>query len=175
MCSTNICNMTGYSSVVFNPTLSYISQSSDTSDRDSIVKVCKSCYAGDELKAAKEALWANADKDALPTLKQRKGAPANDKNIEDIINAMKSLDEANHLPTFAVNACDLGRIPSVIPTETCSISVCERLNVLEKKFAEIKDLEGRVKTNEDKLNRIPSSYSAAVTSNVCTTRIPTPP
>lgn len=150
--------------LVLNPLLTYVCHSRDTSDFTSIVRVCKEFYSADEIRAAKETLWKYGDNEVLPPAKMRKGGSAVDKSLEDIVSAMKLLDEAKRLPMFVVSANDLGRIPSAAPSETCSISICERLRVLEQQLSSFKDLEHRVKANENKLQKIPTSYSAAVAS-----------
>ena len=52
-------------------------------------------------------------KSTLPAFNTGKGTASSDRNLDDIVSALKLLDEANLVPTFAVRAIELGRIPSV--------------------------------------------------------------
>ncbi|ELT88936.1 hypothetical protein CAPTEDRAFT_211650 [Capitella teleta] len=71
--------------------------------------------------------------------------------INDIIKAIKILDSADKLPLFAVPYDKLRRIPMSRPSETATVSICERLNLLE---ARLESQEALIASNSAKISAV---------------------
>ena len=157
--------------VCFSPLLTYVIYSLGNSPVEHIVKACKEYYVLEEIVEAKDALWKIGDSATLgPYAKRRDGKqrPEVEAHMLDIVEGMQKLDSAGIIPQIACDPKGLGRIPSVKPSETCSISLAEKVAALESKLqaaisdhkADMGEMHARVNSMEA---RIPS-YAEKVTA-----------
>ena len=159
-----------YETVVINPTLCYMAASLDNSPADHICKCCHDFYTLEELNTAKNVLWEVGDKSIMPAFKKRRDSSNRSEAsavLSDMITVLQKLDAAQKMPKFAVDISGLNRIPKAIPSETNSISMCERLARLENRMAAAEEC---ISTNvckvieiEDKV-KSQKSYASALTA-----------
>ena len=169
--------------VIINPVLTYIAHSIDNSPPEYIKKCCHDFYSSEELFQAKDILWKYGDKSVLPQYFRRRdtaGRSGIDATLSDIIQGVQNLDEAGELPRFAVDAVGLHRIPKATPSETSSVSICERLAKLEARMNSNEDSLSnnmcRVLSIEDKVSKISeqSTSYANMVSKPSVMKTPTP-
>ena len=92
---------------------------------DLIAKACKQFFSIVELQEAKD-IMAVYVKCRDSTIRSQVYAI-----MDDILNAMQKLDEADKMPILAVTSAGMLRMHLVPTAETCSISIYERVDVLE--------------------------------------------
>ena len=124
---------------VCNELLSYAQFYRNRATHDKVKKIILNFYIADEITSAKDTLWNYCvtfmgDKpirrDSFARLRQ-------DADIEDTISAFKKADENNvKLPTFVVLKLD--RLPRYDPEEVNLFSLIDRLAVIEKELASVK-------------------------------------
>ncbi|ELU06316.1 hypothetical protein CAPTEDRAFT_204187 [Capitella teleta] len=141
-----------------------------TSSKEHIAKVLFDFYTSVEITTARDTLWEKAEESILLRLIRRhsvaseKGAMS---TINDTMEAMKCLHQADKMPLSAVPYDKLRRIPLVKPSETATASLCERLNMLEARMEKHERLIAENSSSHC------SEYSARATSldfsvDVCT-------
>ena len=161
-----------YTRVTIDPMLTYVAHSINNSPIESVQRACRGFYTLEEVNKSKEILWNVGDENVLPPFKRRRDSPKMseiDKTIEDIVSGVHKLDSSSKLPVFAVDPVGLGRIPKAMPAEMHPISVCERINRLEAQITQLADLEARMEQAERRIEKVPTSYAAAVASTVAST------
>ncbi len=149
-----------FTEVVLNAVLTYATSSLNNSPVDYIIKCIHDFYTLEELTAAKDILWAVGDDAILPQFHRRRDTSqrsALDATISDMIEGLQALDEADKMPLFAVDATRLQRIPKTSPSETSSLSICERLANLERRLASHED---SVSINTGKVLSLEESISS---------------
>ena len=124
---------------VCNELLSYVQLYRNRATHDKIKKIILNFYFADDITSAKDTLWNHCDtfmgdkpirRDSFARLRQ-------DADIEDIISAFKKADENNvKLPTFVVMKLD--RLPRYDPEEVNLFSLIDRLAVIKKELAIVK-------------------------------------
>ena len=152
-------------SVTFNAMLTYVAFSRETSANELIAKACKQFYSIEELQEAKEALWKVGDKDIMPAYVKRRDSTVRsevDAIIDDILNAMQKLDEADRMPSLAVTPAGMHRMPRVPPAETCSISICERVGTLEQTVRMLSESLSKIQLSPSQ--SLPTSTTSAPTA-----------
>ena len=161
-----------YQTVVINSVLVYVANSMSNSAADTIKKCCSDFYTYEELIAAKNLLWDVGDSKVLPTKKNRREGttrPVIEAVIDDIVDGMTHLDARDIVPPFGVDILGLNRIPKVIPAETLSLSICERLVSLENRIRNTEDVlsnnVAKTMNLEEKIS-ISTSYAAQVSKSV---------
>ncbi|ELU00640.1 hypothetical protein CAPTEDRAFT_207504 [Capitella teleta] len=96
-----------------------------------------------DIISARNTLWESVQRDEMPKVSRRQNVTSEKGSmltIMDIISAIRVLYEAETLPCFRVDALNLHRIPSTTPSETSSISICERLAKPETRMKESEDV-----------------------------------
>lgn len=153
-----------YVHVVLNSVLAYVVNSVSNSAIMDIKKCCLDFYDGEELVQAKNLLWQIGDQSILKPKINRRSC---EKVMDDILDGITGLEAANKLPRIAVDPLGLNRIPKIKPAEILSVSICERVTLLEHKLqrteSELSNNLARVITLEEKVNR-PGSYAERVAS-----------
>ena len=132
-------NMAGVQiDVVCNELLSYVQFYRNRATHDKVKKIVLNFFIPDEITSAKDVLWNYCafmgDKpirrDSYVRLKQ-------DADFDDIISVFKKADEGNEkLPAFV--ALKLDRLPRYDPEEVNVFSLIDRLAVIEKELATVK-------------------------------------
>ena len=122
---------------------------SGTSDKIKVVVI--SHFVLDDIIAAKDMLWANADNDIIGDRKRRRdGSNTSEKeaHAQDIIAALYQLDGAGKTPDIVISALELGAIPRSHPEELNDISMADRLNKMEERLSSLAEVVDRtVATN----------------------------
>lgn len=111
-----------------------------------IRRMLLSHYTTDQLSDAKMVLWDAADRAVIGDYQSRRGSNNRSKcerEVDDLIDAMIKLDEADRMPEITMSAKDIALIPSFHPEESNNVYMVERLNALEKR---LDDLHHRVMT-----------------------------
>ena len=124
--------------IVINELLSYCSYHLDNSSAESIKKVVLNFYHPDEIIAASNVLSKECA-DVAGTAVRHCNTPARGAHVahaDDVIKTLVKIDrDAGDQPIFV--AAKLDRLPRYSPEEIDLISVVERLNDLERKFAHL--------------------------------------
>jgi hypothetical protein len=128
--------------VILNSVLTYVVYALDNSTADDIISCCVQFYTCDELRLAQKSLWDNCDVNIIgPCVRRRDSSVRSEVEAltSDIIAAVQKLDSAGVLPTFAVDSIGLHRIPKCKPSETNTLSMCERLVTLETRLRSVEE------------------------------------
>jgi len=117
-------------------------------------------------KVAKNLLWEIDNQTVLPAKINMQSC---EKLMEDIIDPLTGLDAENKLPRIAVDPLGLNRIPKIKPVESLSVSICERVRLLQPKLQSV-DIELSVNVTriiklEGKVNA-PTTYASLAASNI---------
>ena len=123
--------------IIFDPLLAYIQASLPSGTAENVKNAVLGHFTLEEIIKAKNELWSKCD-DAIGEKSKRRGSATRQEkeaHLFDIINALSILDRKNQLPTIAVSAADLHRIPRSHPEELNPISQVYRLNRLEARMS----------------------------------------
>ena len=103
--------------MIINELLSYTLHCFNSNAFDDVKRVVTIFYSSDEVVAAKKALWAECETllGPYPDRKTSDKRPATIPHIDDIVEAIKSLDALNKIPD--VVARNLDRLPDRQPKE----------------------------------------------------------
>ena len=152
---------------ISDPVLAYIAYGLMSSTSDYVKNVISQFYTPDEVILTRDVLWMEADSTILKEKIKRKNIKSDKKadkgfflTIDDIVESIVNLDNAEKMPCFNVPFNLLHRIPLAMPSETSNIALVERL----------KKLEARVSTNETLLMKGPNTHPTVPTyaNKVCT-------
>ena len=159
----------GKNPVVCDVVLAYLAHSLENSSVSHVKTVCCQHFSSDEVVKARDTLWETVDETFLPRMIRRhsittmKGVEL---TISDIIAAFNNMATAGCFPHFTVYYEDIGRLPLSKPTETCAVSMCDRLAKLEERLEATEDMvvkeQGKVaalKNQLDQMNK--KSYAEA--------------
>ncbi|ELT90137.1 hypothetical protein CAPTEDRAFT_193661 [Capitella teleta] len=138
--------------VILDPVLAYVAVSQQTSSNDYIANTVNEFYSTEEIVAARDVLWQQVKDEVMPKVSRRQSVDTmrgSMLTINDIIKAIKILDSADKLPLFAVPYDKLRRIPMSRPSETATVSICERL--LE---ARLESQEALIASNSAKISAV---------------------
>lgn len=124
--------------VTLSPLLTFVSNGLNVATCDQLMEACVGFYALSELNNAKDLLWSCADNDVLGKNTRRRESTRSKeepKIASDIIQGMMRLDAKGKMPTFAVDALGLNRVPKLSPEKLSSnFSVLERLQYIEERM-----------------------------------------
>ncbi|MEE4248421.1 MAG: hypothetical protein V2I33_23800 [Kangiellaceae bacterium] len=84
--------------------------------------------------------------------------------INDIMEAMKCLHQADKMPLFAVPSDKLRRISLTKPSEAATVSLCERLNMLEARLEKHEKLIAENRSRVTAVNTVPEQLPSASAS-----------
>lgn len=98
----NSCN------IVIDEMLSYIQNKVSVIDEDTLIRICKSSFRGDEIKKSKSLLFESLSTTQRKILRKNKGKEERD--LADIINLLKSA-EPDEIPVFV--ARQLEKLPPI--------------------------------------------------------------
>ena len=124
-----------------------------------------------EISNAKDILWEKCDVTIIgDKLKRRDFSVRSEKeaNVHDLMVALTKLDNSDILPTFAVTATELYKIPKFNPEEIVSTSIVDRLVSLENKFSIIQNTVDRCVCKNLEMKDIldaKTSYVSVLTSS----------
>lgn len=127
---------------IFNHVLGYIVSVRNCSRKNDIVHLVASFFSAPVIDGAKKELWDNCPVDVVGAFTRRKTTDersSREANVEDMIDALRKLEDAAVMPEFAVPAEKLDLIPKVKPGELLDYSIAERLSRLEAKFSGLSD------------------------------------
>jgi hypothetical protein len=99
-------------------------------------------FTPDAIHVAKEALWSSASPDVIGKMTSRRGSQNKLKEefeLDDIIDALNSLDQNDATPIIHVPALELMGLPRMKPEEAISLQMIERLNDLEQRVDDLSD------------------------------------
>ncbi|ELT92058.1 hypothetical protein CAPTEDRAFT_212951, partial [Capitella teleta] len=116
----------------------------------------------DELLEAKNLLWDAANNDIIGRNTVRRNTVRGSetlKIVDDIFDALTSLNNLDATPKFAVGPEQLNRMPKASANEALPISICERINCLETQMRQL--MEQMIAPK----HRLRLSYSEAVQSS----------
>jgi hypothetical protein len=111
-----------------------------TSTCDSIKKAVLGFFTIAQIIDAKDLLWTIGDKEIVKEKISRRHSNMRSEaeaHLSDILSAMYKLDKADKMPLFVLDYKSLATncIPKSPPRELDDITVCDRLNNIEEKFA----------------------------------------
>ncbi len=118
--------------MIINELLAYAVHYVNASALDNVKRIIQSFYSSNEITAAKKALW-DACGNALGKQPERKSTdkrPGLVAHINDIFDALKTLDAVDKLPD--VVARNLDRLPDRQPEELNLLMIIQRIAALEK-------------------------------------------
>ncbi|ELU02967.1 hypothetical protein CAPTEDRAFT_185166 [Capitella teleta] len=84
--------------------------------------------------------------------------------INDIMEAMKCLHQADKMPLFAVPSDKLRQILLAKPSEAATVSLCERLNMLEARMEKHEKLIAENRSRVTAVNTVPEQLPSASAS-----------
>lgn len=99
----NVCN------IVIDEMLSYIQNKISVSDEETLVRICTSSFTSEEIKISKTLLF-----ESLPTSQRkivRKNKRKEERDLEDIINVLKTVDP-DFVPLFVAH--QLEKLPPIL-------------------------------------------------------------
>ena len=117
--------------MIINELLSYTLYCFNSNSFDDVKRECTVFYSSDEIVNAKKALWGECET-LLGPYQERKSSdrrPAIIPHMEDIVEAVKTLDTLDKIPD--VVARDLSRIPNRQPREITLLAALQRIDKLE--------------------------------------------
>lgn len=91
-------------------------------------------FSGDAITDAKDCLWSAAGNQEIERVQKRRAALSHTQaeiDIDDVIEALDKLDDANSFPNITISCNELSLIPKLHPGETNNVYVVERLSELE--------------------------------------------
>ena len=153
--------------VLFDPLLSYVAFSINNSSDEYITKAVYDFFTAAEILTARNTLWDGVKAECMPKLKKRHEVYAKKGSlltIEDIIATVRALDAAEEMPCIAVSAERIHRLPMSAPSETSSISICNRLAQLEAKMTAAEDL---IAINSTRIGEVVSARPGNLYADVC--------
>lgn len=147
--------------VVCNALLGYVASAMHSSTSDNICKLVLSHYSSETVHEAKKLLWQHVDDAVVGAEKVRRGStarPREDFEMEDVVVALRALDEAKAMPCIHVSFSQLRAMPRVHPEEMLSASVISRLGAMEDRMrildanlAVVMDDNHAMKTRRDQM------------------------
>lgn len=99
----NVCN------IVIDEMFSYIQNKISVSDEETLVRICTSSFTSEEIKISKTLLF-----ESLPTSQRkivRKNKRKEERDLEDIINVLKTVDP-DFVPLFVAH--QLEKLPPIL-------------------------------------------------------------
>lgn len=155
--------------VICDVVLAYLAHSLENSSAGHVKNVCCQHFSSDEIVRARDTLWEEVDEAFLPKMVRRHNLNTM-KGIEltvaDIIAAFSKMESEGCSPQFMLNYGDIGRLPLSKPSETCSVSMCDRLIKLEARLEATENMvaiqQGKVADVREELDRMskePYSYA----------------
>ena len=134
--------------IILNPLLSYIISGLNSGTAVNVKKAVLGHFTQEEIHDAKKTLFNECEdhKNIIGENLRRKSTSSRtekEAHLWDILNALCQLDNQGKMPTIAIAATDLRKIPRSHPEELCNISLVDRLNVLEASVDDIKILLDR--------------------------------
>ena len=165
--------------MILNELLCYAIHHFSASAGNNLNTIILNFYEESEISDAKKVLW-NACKDTLGEYPNRNGSPnrpAISAHIDDIMDAIKSLDIKKKMPN--VVAKNLDRVPDRQPEELNQLFIIERLAKLENIFRahddslstmsidvmQLKDNTRELKENLDSVSHICTSHITAASQD----------
>ena len=156
-CTNNVPNDDSSSrstpNIVLDPVLAYMHAGLNSGSVDSTVKAALSCFPRDVIEAAKDILYAECCTSTRPKRIDSETRTATEADLYDIVSVMRNLDSIPDPPIFAVPSTKLASLPRSRPEELLSISIAERMSVIEEQYAKLKDL-----TDSLILNKLDHSF-----------------
>ena len=127
--------------IVVNSFLTYCFHCTKCFAHDDIKNVLLDFYSGQTITESKKLLW-EVYSDCLPTFEKRvcRGLRSvEDKEIDDIFKALKSIDEkyANCPMPTVFAATDLNQLPPCMPTDNAPLAIIGRLQRMEQRIASL--------------------------------------
>ncbi|KOB74179.1 Mutant cadherin, partial [Operophtera brumata] len=129
----NVCN------IIIDEMLSYIQNKISVSDEETLVRICTSSFTSEEIKRSKTLLF-----DSIPTSQRkidRKNKGKEERNLEDIINVLKTVDP-DTVPLFVAH--QLEKLPPMLFEHLDCSKILKELMRLR---AEIEDVKNTYVTN----------------------------
>ena len=122
---------------IFNPLLCYVVSARNNSRKNDIAHLVSGFFSAEAIENAKTELWNNASHDIIGTELRRRNTDdrsSKEAHVQDIIDALRKLEDADALPLFAVTSDQLAQLPRSQPGELLDYSVSDRVARLETKL-----------------------------------------
>lgn len=157
------------SDVIFNPLLAYASFAKYSGGSNDMVKsAILSRFSSAQIKVARDALWnVESLHDVIGPSQNRRATETRslqEVTVCDILGALTKLDKVDRLPSIAILASDLDKIPRSHPEEALPISAADRMNRIEYRVTELTDLVERLVTDNVELRAEVSQLRATSAS-----------
>lgn len=144
--------------IVVNSLLTYCFHCTKCFAHDDIKNVLLDFYSGHVITEAKKILWEEYS-DCLPTFEKRvcRGLRSvEDKEIDDILKALKSIDEkyaSCPMPTVFA-AIELNQLPPCMPMDHAPLAIIGRMQRMEQKLASLEAMTDISTTNAKRLDSL---------------------
>ena len=118
--------------------MSYASSALQNSANENIKSAILGHFSSQDINSAKDTPWEKSDVAVIgDKLKRRDSSVRSEKeaNVHDLMVALAKLDNSDLIPTFAVTAAELHKIPKFKSEEIISTSIVQSLVSLENKFS----------------------------------------
>ncbi len=128
------------SNLLVEPLLAYITFAMQSATEANIKRAVLGRFDHEEIIDAKTKLWSCCGEEKLGEFQRRKDSSSRSEreaHLADIISALIRLDNEDKMPTIAIEAMSLGKIPRSHPEELNNISMADRLNQMEHKMASL--------------------------------------
>ena len=146
-----------------NPLLCYITYGLNSGTPSHVKSTVLGTFTSHEITSAKNILFNQCDTDIIGENIKRQSTNTRSKeeaNIHDIVQAIIQLDNSQKLPTMAIAAFDLHKIPRMHPEETNMISALERIRSLEDTVNNLRYMVDTVMTDNASLRADITSHCA---------------
>ena len=129
-------------SVILDPVLAYVHAGMAAGTVEATTKATLSFFPREAIAKAKDVIYDKCAEVTGAKPKRRDGElrTATEADLQDIISAIRKVDTCSNPPTFAVPSLSLSSLPRSKPEELLSISIAERMALLEEQHQHMKEI-----------------------------------
>ncbi|KOB57915.1 Mutant cadherin [Operophtera brumata] len=121
--------------LVINEVLAFITNKIDVMDEESLVRICLSAFKMEEVEKSKNLLFDSITTDIRKIMRKKKSERKTQRDLEDIITVLKSLDPES-ISIFV--AKDLHRLPPVLFDHLDCSALLKDITLLKAQMESIK-------------------------------------
>ena len=143
--------------ILFDPILFSIAGWNGSFDKNEIKRFCLTVFSKDDLKAAMKII---SDTDTLSGVRPSTNHQKPELCFDSIWNNMEYLDQAGHMPVYAVKSLSVEKLPMASPVERDGIPH-GRISALEKAVGLLITNNKELVDKVDLINKVQPTYSRA--------------
>ena len=130
-------NKGGGNGAVINGVLVWLDIQIKTTAEDIFLAQALSCFTDTEINEAKTALWSVADTSQIGEYSARRGNTKKKNELDDIVKAMKILNDKKALPLLVGTSTMMKNLPAhnIDPKQADTGDILTRMQVLEQSMA----------------------------------------